>query len=108
MQDAQPGFFSRLRPPWSGPLALPLLVLAGGALWAGAPPPDPADCEARLEAAVAAISTHPRVKDVPRAKLKATAEFTTGNLLFALLHEVGHGLIHDLALPVLGREEDAA
>jgi hypothetical protein len=83
------------------------VALSGGLLWAGPPADDP-DCEARLEAAVEAISTHPRVKDVPRAKLKATTEFAVGNMLFVLLHEMGHGLISDLGLPVLGREEDAA
>ncbi len=107
MQASQPTV-SGLPRPWSWPAALPLVALAGGALWAGAPLPDPADCAARLEAAVEAISTHPRVKDVPRAKLKGTTEFTTGNMLFVLLHETAHGLISDLGLPVLGREEDAA
>ena len=87
---------------------LPFVALASGALWAGSPPADDPDCEARLEAAVQAISVHPRVKDVPRATLKATAEFTTGNMLFVLLHEAAHGLISDLGIPVLGREEDAA
>jgi hypothetical protein len=86
---------------------LPLLMLFGGLTWAGPPADDP-DCEARLEAAVQAISAFPQVKDVPRDKLKATAEFTVGNMLFVLLHEAGHGLISDLGLPVLGREEDAA
>ena len=81
-------------------------ALACGVVQAG--PVDSPDCEARLEAAVTAISTHPRVKDLPRAKLKATTEFVLGNVLFALLHEMGHGLITDLGLPVLGREEDAA
>src|SRR6266705_2427573 len=107
MQASQPTV-SRLPRPWSWPAALPLVALAGGALWAGAPLPDPADCAARLEAAVEAISSHLRVKDVPRATLKATTEFTTGNMLFVLLHEMAHGLISDLGLPVLGREEDAA
>jgi Putative metallopeptidase len=98
---------ARLRRPWSWAVALALVALAGGALRAG-PPPDPADCEERLEAAIAAISTHPRVKDVPPAKIRATTEFALGNTLFALLHEMAHGLIADLGLPVLGREEDAA
>ena len=93
--------------PWSWAAAPIIMALAGGVLWA-APAIDPADCVARLEAAVEAISTHPRVKDVPRAKLKATTEFTAGNMLFVLLHETAHGLISDLGLPVLGREEDAA
>lgn len=34
--------------------------------------------------------------------------FVTANAEFSLLHEVGHALIHELQLPVLGREEDAA
>jgi len=91
----------------SGAVALALSALAAGTLWAG-PLPDSPDCEARLEMAVLAISTHPRVKDVPQKTLKATTEFALGNTLFALLHEMGHGLIADLGLPVLGREEDAA
>jgi Putative metallopeptidase len=43
-----------------------------------------------------------------RAEQQAAAEFVADNMLFALLHEMGHGLIADLQLPVLGREEDAA
>ena len=87
--------------------ALSFVALSGGLLWAGPPADDP-DCEARLEAAVEAISTHPKVKDWSREKLKSTTEFAVGNMLFVLLHEAGHGLISDLGLPVLGREEDAA
>lgn len=34
--------------------------------------------------------------------------FVTSNAEFTLLHEMGHLLIHELKLPVLGREEDAA
>ena len=93
-------------PPWRSwrpcAIALALSALAGGTLWA-APLADSSDCEARLEAAVQAISTHPRVKDIPRDKIKATTEFALGNTLFALMHEMAHGLITDLGLPVLGR-----
>ena len=35
-------------------------------------------------------------------------EFVVGNTLFVLLHEMGHVLIAEMKLPVLGREEDAA
>ena len=35
-------------------------------------------------------------------------ESIVGALLFILYHELGHALIHQLNLPVLGREEDAA
>ena len=37
-----------------------------------------------------------------------TADFVTANLIAVFYHEVGHALIDVLALPVLGREEDAA
>ena len=86
---------------------LAFMAMSPGLLWA-APPADGFDVAARLEAAVEAISTHPRVKDRPRDKLKAATEFALGNVLFVLLHEAAHGLISDLGLPVLGREEDAA
>ena len=36
------------------------------------------------------------------------SDYFVGNLLFVFYHELGHGLIHKLDLPVLGREEDAA
>lgn len=87
--------------------ALAFMAASSGLLTAG-PAADGLDVAARLEAAVEAISTHPRVRHVPRDKLKATTEFAVGNVLFALLHEAAHGLISDLGLPVLGREEDAA
>jgi hypothetical protein len=35
-------------------------------------------------------------------------EFVAGNMLFVGFHEMGHALISELHLPVLGREEDAA
>ena len=34
-------------------------------------------------------------------------EFVLGNLVFTLFHEVGHALVSEFELPVLGREEDA-
>ena len=35
-------------------------------------------------------------------------EFVIGNMLFVVAHELGHGLINEMHMPVLGREEDAA
>ncbi len=36
------------------------------------------------------------------------ATFILGNTIFTLYHELAHALVHQLQLPVLGREEDAA
>lgn len=48
----------------------------------------------------------------PSEPLAALADddalFVLGNTLFVLYHEIGHALIDELDLPVLGREEDAA
>ena len=35
-------------------------------------------------------------------------DYVSGVLSFVLLHELGHALIHELALPITGREEDVA
>lgn len=34
-------------------------------------------------------------------------DFVAGNVLFTLYHEIGHALVSEFDLPVLGREEDA-
>lgn len=41
-------------------------------------------------------------------KDEAAAQFVTSNVIATFYHELGHGLIDVLELPVLGREEDAA
>lgn len=47
----------------------------------------------------------------PQAMFKDSTtlqQFVRGTLRFVLLHELGHGLVDLYAIPVLGREEDAA
>lgn len=44
----------------------------------------------------------------PKAEAARIDEFVEANLAFILLHEMGHALISELELPVLGRQEDAA
>jgi hypothetical protein len=64
--------------------------------------------EQRVNEAVRMLASEPRFKGVPEAQRRERIEFVAGNLLFALVHEVGHMLIAEMGLPVLGREEDAA
>jgi hypothetical protein len=64
--------------------------------------------EARVAEAIKALEGEPRLKDISHEQLENTAIFITGNLLFALTHELGHAVIDDMYLYVLGREEDAA
>ena len=56
-----------------------------------------------------ASAGQPWAEEIPAAALDAdTVRFVQANAEFTLLHEMGHLLIHELGLPVLGREEDAA
>jgi hypothetical protein len=63
----------------------------------------------RIDAAVLALrASDPKLKDPPKPYVQGLAEFVSGNMLFVLLHELGHASITQLGLPVLGRMEDAA
>jgi len=50
----------------------------------------------------------PRLRDLSPDQRRRIVEFVAGNVLFALLHEMGHAHITEMGLVVLGREEDAA
>ena len=43
-----------------------------------------------------------------KATQEEAVEYATGAILFTLMHELGHALIGEMDLPVVGREEDAA
>jgi hypothetical protein len=64
--------------------------------------------EARLKAAVKEFSSDPRFRGQSQEQIRDRIEFIAGNVIFATFHEVGHMVITELGLPVLGREEDAA
>jgi hypothetical protein len=62
-----------------------------------------------------------RIKDAARSFVPGTAfkrlseedrenltDFVVGNMLFVILHELGHAAITEMGLPVLGKSEDAA
>jgi hypothetical protein len=63
---------------------------------------------AGIDEAATAISALPRLKKMPPRTRRQLVEFVLGNTLFAMAHEIGHGLINQMNMPVLGREEDAA
>src|SRR4051795_7061111 len=61
-----------------------------------------------IDEAVKALDTVPRFRKLSREAKKQLVEFVVGNTLFVMSHEMGHGLINEMNMPVLGREEDAA
>src|SRR5687768_12673118 len=52
--------------------------------------------EARLDAAVASLASDPRFKGLSEAQRRDRIEFVVGNVLFALMHEVGHMAISEM------------
>jgi DNA-binding XRE family transcriptional regulator len=54
------------------------------------------------------MATDSRMKGLSQQQQTDMINFVVGNMLFVGFHELGHGIIHELGLPVLGKEEDAA
>ncbi len=62
----------------------------------------------RMDEAARALGNEPSLKKASEQNRAQFIDFVGGNMLFTLLHESAHGLINQMELPVLGREEDAA
>lgn len=110
-----------VRPACACALSTLLLLGAGAAVAQQPAKPDPGRAEqvarfkkgsekfqANLAQAARDLDKDPRLKDLTQDQRKDLVEFVTGNMFFALLHELGHAHIQEMGLPVLGREEDAA
>jgi hypothetical protein len=71
-------------------------------------PEQQAKIRAGIDEAIKALGHSPSTKKMSPQKKKELVEFIVGNILFVLAHEMGHIVINELDLPVLGKEEDAA
>jgi hypothetical protein len=92
-----------------------LALIGSGPLAAQPAPPDVqavrAEAErmqARFEGDVRTLQSDPQFRHIAPQQLRGLHDFVVGNMLFALIHEMGHVHISEMQLPVLGREEDAA
>jgi len=80
--------------------ALPLQAQKGA--------PEPKAMRGRMENAVTEMGRDTRMRKMSQQEQRDLVDFVAGNMLFVGFHEMGHALIGELRLPVLGREEDAA
>jgi len=64
--------------------------------------------EERVVEAARALEKEPKLQRFSHKERMDLIAFVTGNILFIIVHELGHATISELGLPVLGREEDAA
>ena len=85
-----------------------ILMLAAKPVFAQANPPEIQQYQARLDAAAQALGSNPRYKKTSLKFRQQIVEFVNGNILFAILHELGHAAVGEMQLPVLGKDEDAA
>ena len=91
------------------------IFLPSSNLWSGTKSmsarPGPSDAptfQARIEEITRSVQNNPHFKNLNPQQRLDRVEFIVGNTLFRLAHEMGHVLINELKLPLLGREEDAA
>ena len=82
------------------------LVSWAGPLLAEAPPA--AVFHSRMEEVARVLADEPRFKHLSGQRRQALAEFVVGNMLFVTAHEMGHVVMGEMGIPILGREEDAA
>jgi hypothetical protein len=67
-----------------------------------------AQFQARIDAAAHAVRDSPRLRHLSQQQAEAAVTFVAGNMLFVVLHEMGHAVVQEMKIAVLGREEDAA
>src|SRR5262245_5446003 len=61
-----------------------------------------------FKASAPVLDENPRLLHLTPDQRKDVIAFVVGNILFVMSHELGHALISEMGLPVLGKEEDAA
>jgi hypothetical protein len=71
------------------------------------PAPPDEKLRAKLDDAALVLDS-PRLKGLSPRNRQALVEFVAGNMLFVLLHELAHAAVAEMAIAVLGRDEDAA
>jgi hypothetical protein len=93
-----------------GEFAMLLMValVSAAPLHAQKTAPEPKRMRAGMESAITEMGHDARMKKMSQQEQRDLVEFVAGNMLFVGFHEMGHALVSELHLPVLGREEDAA
>jgi hypothetical protein len=91
-----------------GAMAAAALIVSAPTAIAQPSPEQQAKVRAAIDEAVKALDSSPKLKKMSAASKRQLVEFVIGNTLFVMAHELGHVLISEMNMPVLGREEDAA
>ncbi len=87
---------------------LAVLVFGWEPVFGQSAPSESEQFQARIDEATKALASYPALRNVSDKKRQQLTEFVVGNMFFVFLHEMSHALVHEMELPVLGRDEDAA
>jgi hypothetical protein len=70
----------------------------------------PTDVQLRtgIDDAIRALDKSPRLKELSPHRRSGSWNSLIANTIFVMSHEMGHGPINEMNMPVFGREEDAA
>jgi len=93
---------------WLRHVLVAVLVFGWEPVLAQQAPSEAGSFEARLDEVTRALASYPSLKNVSDQKRRQLTEFVVGNMFFVFVHEMGHAVIHEMGLSVLGKEEDAA
>jgi hypothetical protein len=67
-----------------------------------------AELQARIDEVARTLPSKVGLGGLPAQQQRQLVESMAGNMVFVLTHELGHAIISEMQLPVLGREEDIA
>ena len=84
------------------------VLFAGGAISAPTAPSTPTTVQERISEVARSLQSNPKLKKLTETQRENVVNFIVGNMLFVMLHELGHGAIEQFKIPILGREEDTA
>ena len=91
-----------------GAMTAAALIVSAPMAIAQPSPEQQAKFRAAIDEAVKALDSSPKLKKMSPETKRQLVEFVLGNTLFVMAHEMGHALMYEMNMPVLGREEDAA
>src|SRR5262245_42517911 len=90
------------------PMAVVIGLLSGVTpLSAQTQPSSTTTSEQQISKVAADMQAWPRLQNLSPDQRRETVIFVLGNMLYGVFHEMGHAVISEMQLPVLGREEDA-
>jgi hypothetical protein len=83
-------------------------LFGGGSSSAQTQPSTQTTIQERVNGVARSLQSNPKLKKLTETQRENVVNFVVGNMLFVMLHELGHGAVEQFKIPIIAREEDAA